>query len=151
MWVNAMSVLPCLVLVFDFLQASSLGDVSEDILDLSRGDMTFAIAWKQPALGVPCELFSHGIGYLWQQNYSARLLALRFRCLDMQIALLEVDVLCLDLGHLTHTKTGTSQQEQDASLSSVFGSLQQSFELCRGQEFLGLHAHSITLFLLQNF
>ena len=41
-----MPILACFVLTFDLLQAGSLGDVIEDILDLSRGGMPFTAAWK---------------------------------------------------------------------------------------------------------
>jgi hypothetical protein len=67
----------------------------------------------------------------------------------MQVALLEVNVLGLDLGHLAHTQPGSGQQEKDASLSIVPGSLQQDFELRGGQKFLGLHARQDRLILLQ--
>jgi hypothetical protein len=151
MWVNAMSILPGPILALDLLQARSLGNAIKDILGLSRGDMTSTIARKQPALRASCKLLLYDLDNLWQQDHGAGLFELGIDGLDMQVASLEVDVLCLDLGHLAYTKTGSGQQEQDASIPIVLRGFQQGFELRGGQEFLWLHAHRQGLYPTSNF
>jgi hypothetical protein len=123
MRMDTVPILARFVLALYLLQPCSGCNAIKNILDLPRGDMAFTIARKQPALGTPCELLLQDLGDLGQQDHSARLLELGIGGLDVQVSFAEIYILCLDLSHLTHSQPGSGQQEQDASLTVIFGSL----------------------------
>ena len=72
--------------------------------------MSFTIAWKQPAFRTPVELLCHSLSNLGQQEHSAWFLELGIDGLNMQVSFAEINVLCLDLGHLAYTQASSCQQ-----------------------------------------